>query len=785
MERKYPGWKRFLPHFCYSISVLIWFKDNFAPLRDIRFSHLFALIPFSASVLLILVRRAPWKQIHLPRRISKETAALLGLILLAVILRLPFLASPSGMMTSDDAIPALMGKHIAEGKVPPICYYGQLYMGSLSSHYFALVFRMFGFSIFVLKCATLLIYLLFMAVQFYFLRRIFSLPFALAVTLFFSLPTHSLLDVGFDNTSAFGLVLLFGTAILYFAHLISFESRENLLPALGFVMGLSFWTHPISISFVLTAFLILVFKFRWQAGKYTALLLYAALGFLPQLLIEVSYRFQLLVYLTEGKRAVNWAKLESTFDFTASLLSSSGHPTRYVFLLFLFFGLAYLFYVSLKKKTFSPQTVFCLHLLLFYVLYIFSYFSGKSVIRYLYPLYVSLPVVLLAGFLFLRSRWRAYLPFALVLILFSFYNLKETLDFTKLSSERHRRISRVISAMKETGRRYWLAEYWAAYLLTCVSKESLIIESHTVRRYAPYTLAYWDRSNKENYLFLFKDDPDDADRYASIGRWIQMVGLQAKRKDVDSCHLIYDVKPRLFPRALMRGPPAKIPHLELESIHPQAGYLRLTFRNTLPGGDAVFMLNAEIPGYSSRKLWFSSSQDGVSVDLPFPAQSSISVSYYLDYLGVKIPSSAREFLYSPPAEAEAERQDPVVYLLGLGPDISYIDRNRTVCQKEVHFEINPLAADAVKLRLQLYSPFGFSKIPWYGKYAQSVRIEVNDEFQEEIELKDKENIVSLSIPEKLLKPKGNVVKLKFRYQEWLFSVPLGITAGFIDKVEIL
>jgi len=785
MEKIAPAWHRFLPHFCYSISVLIWFKDNFAALRELPFSHLYALIPFSAALVLILARLAPWKKWRRPRLISGQTAALLAVLLIAVAVRIPFLAATSGMMTSDDAIPALMGKHIAEGKVPPICYYGQLYMGSLSSHIFALVFRVFGFSLMALKCATLLIYLFFMAVQFFFLRRVFSFSFALAVALFFSLPTHSLLDVGFDNTSAFGLVLLFGTAILYFAHLVSFESRENLLPALGFLMGLAFWTHPITISFILTAFLILVLKFRLQAGRYAGLFFYAALGFLPQLLIEIPYRFQLFVYLTEGKRVINWAKMKSTLDFTASLLSSSGHWTRYVLLVFVFLGLTYLVFLSLKKGAFSPQTAFGLHLIVFYVLYIFSYFSGKSVIRYLFPLYVSLPVVLLAGFLFLGLRWKNYLPFALVLVQFSFCSLKETLDFMKLSGNRHRRICRVIAAMKDTGRRYWLADYWAAYLLTCVSEERLIVESYTIRRYAPYTLAYWNQSSRENYVFLLKDDPDEADRYANIGRWMEALGLGAKYKDVGTCHLVYDIKPRLYPAALMRGPPAKVPDLKIEAIQPRDGYLRLSFLNPSPGGNTVFMLNAEIPGYSGRKSWLSSSQDRVSVDLPFPWRRSIPLRYHLDYAGVRIPSSAREFLYSPPAEAVTERRDSAVCLLGLGPDISYEEQSRTVCQKEVHLEINPPAADVVRLRLHLYSPFRFSRVRWYGKFVQSVQIEVNDTLLAERNIKDEANIVSLAVPGSLLKATGNVVKLRFRYQLWLPSVPFGMTAALLDKIEVL
>jgi len=777
-------WWKFLPPFFYSLSVFIWFKDSFAPLRGLPFSHLLALIPFSAALVLLLARLAPWKKWRMPRRITKETAALLALLLIAVAVRIPFLASPYGLMTSDDAIPALMGKHIAEGKVPPICYYGQLYMGSLSSHFFALVFLVFGYSILVLKCATLLIYLSFITLLFFFLKRIFSFPFASAVTLFYALPVTELINLSFDNTSAFGLVLLSGAVMLYFAHLISFESREKLLPALGFVMGLAFWTHPITVSFILTAFLILVFKFKLRVRKYVALFFFAFLGFLPQLLIEVSHRFQLAVYLTSGERAINWAKLKSSFDFIVSLLSSSGHPTRNVFLLFLLCGFLYLFFLSLKKRAFLPPAVFCLHLFLFIVLYVTSYFSGKPVIRYLYPLYVSVPVVMLAAFLPFRLKWRKFPPFALVLILFFFYNLKGTQQFFGLNRERHHRISRVITAMEETGRRYWLADYWTAYLLTCVSKERLIVESHTFRRYPPYTLAYWNQSEKDNYVFLLKDEPEEAAGYRNVGGWIQKLGLRAEQKDVETCHLVYDIEYRFYPRALVNEPPARIPDLELESTQPRPGYVRLSFRNVSPGGNVGFWLNAEIPGYSHRKVWFLSSQPRVTVELPIPRESSITVSYYLDYVGIRIPSSARELLYLPPSGVEAGRPDSVVPLLGLGPDVSYDNRNRTICRKEVRLEINPPSAHSATLRLHLYSPFGFSQMYWYGKFAQSVRIEVNDVSLEERELKDGASVISLSVPRDLLRARDNVVSLKFRHQQWLSGLPPGMTAAFLDKIEI-
>jgi len=180
LNKKSQRWIRFLQHFFYIVFVVLWFKDNFAPLRNLPVHYLFALIPWLGLTVFRLYPGVRRSKVLAARKLPKETAAFVLVLLLAIVLRIPFLASPSGLMTSDDAVPALMGKHIAEGKTPPVCYYGGLYLGSLSSHYYALAFKVFGYSVFVLKCATLLVFLGFMVVQFVFLKAVFSFSLALA-----------------------------------------------------------------------------------------------------------------------------------------------------------------------------------------------------------------------------------------------------------------------------------------------------------------------------------------------------------------------------------------------------------------------------------------------------------------------------------------------------------------------------------------------------------------------------------------------------------------------------
>jgi hypothetical protein len=290
-------WLRFLQYFFYIVFVTLWFKDNFPPLRKIPVSYLVGLVPWLALTLIRVFPRLRSRKSGLSAKILSDVLILAVLLLLAVVVRLPYLAAPAGMMTSDDAIPALMGKHISEGKAPPVCFYGQLYMGSFSSHVFALAFKIFGYSMLILKCTTLLFYLAFIAVQFLFLREIFSRTFAVAVAFFYSLPIPPLVAVSFDNTSAFGLVLLLGSLLLYLSYLISKRDRRELVLALGFLIGLAFWTNQITMAFILTSFLIVAGRFKLKIRRYAVLASGILVGLLPQLLVEVFNRFRLADFL--------------------------------------------------------------------------------------------------------------------------------------------------------------------------------------------------------------------------------------------------------------------------------------------------------------------------------------------------------------------------------------------------------------------------------------------------------------------------------------------------------
>ncbi len=792
MRRSNLRWVPPLQHLFYAGFVVLWFKDNFPPLRGLRLSYWVSLLPLLALTgfrLLAALRKKRKQPGRIRLGVPGETAALIALLLATVIFRIPYLAHSSGMMTSDDAIPALMGKHIAEGKVPPVCFYGQLYMGSLSSHFFGLVFRIFGYSMLVLKSSTLLIFLAFMVVQFMFLRDVASFSFALAVTFFYSLPFPQLVTAGLDNTSAYPLVLLLGAAILYLAHLISFKGRKNLLPAIGFLAGLAFWTHQVTAAFILTGFLILLFKKKIRLKSCFFLLYFALLGFLPQLLAEVFNRFPLFSFLTSEKSSFTWEKIKLSLSSMVSLGAESSHPGRYLFLFLALAGFLFLMARSIKTKSFLPETVFGLLFVVFYLSYILSYFSARPVVRYLYPLYVCLPVLMLAGFLGLRSKLRNFLLPGLVVALFLVFNLKGSLSQAERTVDRDSRIKRTAGAMEKTGCRHWLADYWTAYLFTAVSAERLVVDSYSINRYPAYSLAYWNEADSDAYIFLFRDDQQERAYYSNFSEWLENLGLRFKKREVGACRLFYDIKPRFHPRALLLVPPAIFPALELDSCEVAGGYLGLTFRQKeAPGSGAEeeFRLVVEIPEFSSAEKTFSTLDEEIRVDLPYPPEKSFKVRWHIDYRGVAVPSSEGEINCTLPADAGGARAAPVVFLLGIGPEVQSQGKIRRICGKEVRLEINPPAGEPhdLHVRLSLYSPFQFSGWRWYGNYAQSVQVEVNGRSFRERVLKDGENVVDLAIPADVLKADGNILRLQFRFQFWYFSLPFWRVSAFLDRVDV-
>ncbi len=763
----------------YGCFIFFWFKDNVFSLKKFQVHYLWALVPLTGIIGLRFFQKLRRKQIVFRPRFNKTLFILIALLLLTAALRLPFLIYGWGLLNSDQAIPALMAKHISEGKVPPMNYYGQQYMGSLGSHIYALIFRVFGYSILTMEAVSLLFYLAFVTLQFYFFKNIFSTAWAAVLCLFYSLPLGHLIVISFDSSNPYALVLLLQAALVYTATAIAYKDRQDLWPVLGFLMGLSFWTHQITAAAILTSLLIVAFKTRFRLKHYGQIFFCGLAGGLPLLLHEVFNKFQILRFLWRGEK-IAWPneKLKATLDMIRSLFFTEIRPALWLFLFLLSAGIVIFAFLTYGKRRSAPARVILLFLLVFSGMYALSSFSARLQPRYLFPLYLCLPVFLIMPFFWIKNKWKFVFPLVFLAGLLVVDSGRAYSAYLRSVESRHRLFEDTIAAMAATEIRYWQGEYWTAYLLTALSRERLIVDSYSNSRYLPYRLAYYNQEHRDHYVFY--GNPLQSQ---SLHDMLTGLGISFQEKTVDDCRLLYDIDGPVFPDVLDEKPPAQIPDLSVEQIQIQAGYLQLSFRNGERRESSSFRLNVEIPGWSARTKVFPGTSETITIRIPSPPTPAFHIKYYLDYKSLKIPSSVHEFPCSLPEQEPGPRAEAIVYLRGISPLIHFSGKDVRYCERESVLEVNPSPGKKAKLRIVLNSPFHFSDPTWYGLYTQQVQIRLNDALAMTKDLQDGTNMIEVDL--KAVEQTPVLVTMRFRYQSFFDLISLRTFSARLEGLEII
>ena len=765
----------------YTAFIILWFKDNIDVLKKYRLSPLAAFIPLGIVVAVRLVRSLRRKPFALRLKFDTTVLAILLLLLVATVVRWPYLLNGERMVSSDDAVSALMGKHIAEGKLPPICYYGQRYLGSLSSHVYALFFLAFGYSIPVLKFATFLFYLGFIVVQFLLLKDVFSFSFAVVASLLYGLPFGQLLLVSLDNTSAYGLVLFLGAALIHTAHTIAVKKNLRRLPLLGFLMGLAFWTHQILASFILVALLILVFKAKLRFKHYGTLAIYGVFGGLPMLFQEVFSRFPMIEFLTSGEKGPGFAeKGRATIQNLKGLLAPAHGALGTGLLVFLLVGVAALIVLTARSKCRSGFWIFLLFLMSFGMTYWFSRFGDRMLARYLYPLYFCLPVLLVAPFYLIKSRLRVVLSAGLVALIVIIDGWPVHVSFAATEKKESAVLRQVVEAIRATGVRYWLADYWQAYALTAISKENIIVDTPWWNRYPAYSLAYYNQNDEDNYIFL--NTPGLAEDFASL---LTSLGVSFKRKIVENSSFFYAIGGRVFADLYYESPPPELADVTVGGAHEKDGYLEISFKPTQAGDHSRFGLNVEIPGYSEVTVPVPNEEQKFSVAIPAPPRKEFTVRYELNFRATKIPSTRREMTFRCAGSEPSPRTEPVVFLRGISLPVTRFNRIVRDCEREAVFEVQPPKGRETKLRLDLVNPFDFGDMKWYGRYEQTVKIAVGDGAPVEIPLREWRNTVEVRVGDAALGPGPVRVTMRFRYHFVFDYAANRRIAAFLENAEMI
>jgi hypothetical protein len=790
--------------------VFAWFKNGFEVLKDISLSP-WPLMGLLALV--TIVRGLRKRSFTLPSRfpLSKEIIVLLLLLCLAVLVRMPFMLHSYGLINSDDGIPAIESKHISEGMTRPIYYYGQHYMGSLPFHFYALGFKLFGYSIFLFVLMHVLFHLAFMVTQFLLFKEIFESPTtALLLTSFYVLPLGHLLSMTFYVGANFSVALFMGSLSIYLAYRVYAKNQAGLIPWIGFIMGIAFWTHPITICFSAVSSLLLVLKYRISIKRYLILVLYFAIGVFPVIMYEIFTDFASLKYAFSSPRGVNvpWERMGRIIANLPTLLSMEPNGLSSAYLVLIAVGIAATAIISLRKPNIISGNFFTLFFLVYLLIYAFSRFpTDETKLRYLYPFYFCLPPLIGGVVLLIRSRIRLLLLGLLFMAIFLVGNARPVREGYLKTKQADLTLNEILQAMDASGEKFWAATFWEAVHVSAISGERFVCTSylhHSEGRYIPlsYRLNFFNRSEHTNYFFL-KEAGEFSLRFREIMPLVQSnfermyqqkdrlrsllntLDIQAEIVEFEKFTLVYNAEVPILPASLFYDTPVHLPEITVQGLSSQRGHIYLTFVLDRPVKENGFRIFAEIEGYSSIDRGIAPDKEQATVRIPFPRRPSFEITYGFVYQGIRIPSSQKSLTYVPSAAEVSQSRRRHIYLSGIGPEVQVSDTAMLRCGKTARIEINHPQRRIKNMNFSIYSPFDFNVFFWYRNYVQEIRIKVDSQEIQRHILHFGSNGIEVSLPEQNQDGSTQILTLEFAYHMPFYPCRQWRTAAFLENIELM
>jgi 4-amino-4-deoxy-L-arabinose transferase-like glycosyltransferase len=178
----------------------------------------------------------------------------LGITLsLALFGRVLLLASNAVSFHSDEAVVALMARHILQG-ARPVFFYGQAYMGSVDAWLVALGFALFGESVAAIRIVQSVLYLLVVACGYIVAWRLSGrVVVAVVAGLVLAVPPVLVATYTTATLGGYNETLLLGNLLLLLSYEVTHEHRRSLgrWGLLGFCAGVGWWTNGLIVAYAL------------------------------------------------------------------------------------------------------------------------------------------------------------------------------------------------------------------------------------------------------------------------------------------------------------------------------------------------------------------------------------------------------------------------------------------------------------------------------------------------------------------------------------------------------
>jgi 4-amino-4-deoxy-L-arabinose transferase-like glycosyltransferase len=525
------------------------------------------------------------------RAVDREPIGFGWLLVLAIALvgRALVLLSGAVSFHSDEAVVALMARHINLGYPIPTFFYGQHYMGSLDALIVAVFFRIFGENVMAIRLAQSALYLLLVVTTMLLAKQLTGRRnVAILAGVLIAVPPVVLTLYTSMTLGGYGETLVLGNLVLLIAWRLpkraSQQDRGALLQwgALGVIGGLGWWTNALIAVYLLSAALWLLLRLRWRVipGAVLAGIMFIV-GGAPWWIYNLQHDWLAVRWLldtSQNNNGLTFTLGERTLGFFFVGLPSvlglrfpweqavwNGFAAGIMLVLFLIVIFREVIY-GLRRKN-SPERFLLFVIGCFVLIFIGSAFGADVTGRYLLPLCIPLAICLALWLTELFSakqgyRWAAVMILIFVIGLQVAGNLTAirapvglTSQFDLVNHIPNDHDQELIEFLKAHNATRGFGTYWMTFRLAFLSREEVILDAWLPnklsflynpgdRRYAPYTQAVLAA---ERPVYVTANVPELEQR---VEAGLKRLQISYQRQQIGSYVVFYDLSRRVLPSEL-------------------------------------------------------------------------------------------------------------------------------------------------------------------------------------------------------------------------------------------
>jgi 4-amino-4-deoxy-L-arabinose transferase-like glycosyltransferase len=194
-----------------------------------------------------------------------------AIVAIATLLRFLLIYFHWPFTNSDEGNMGLLALHVAYQGDHPIFFYGAPYMGPLEGYAAALLFHLFGVSLFALRLPLIFFFTGFLLSMYYLVRLLYSEKFALATVILLGLGSPDVLFLQLRASGEYPEIEMFAALMCLLVAWLALSShtlgqepgrqerwkRIVIYGFLGLIVGLALWVDLLILPFVATAGLLL------------------------------------------------------------------------------------------------------------------------------------------------------------------------------------------------------------------------------------------------------------------------------------------------------------------------------------------------------------------------------------------------------------------------------------------------------------------------------------------------------------------------------------------------